>query len=189
MLQLLGQKDHQPHHSVAVFTPLFISVCSEHQRTLPCKEGSHSEPASLLRREYSPVFNPSTCPVSCSPHLRTGKAPRRDQSWEMMQLCCLSLSPRQYSPTTRCCTTGTGSGKVTSATSKLCPARPHPHPELPHLCFPLPALPGLQDHSQGLSLGAAAHGKVSQQIPDSPASRREDKDKWEPHQPAPDGHC
>lgn len=102
-------------------------------------------------------------------------------------------SPRQHSPSTRCCTTGTGPGKVTSATSELCPVRPHPHPEPPHLCFPHPALPGLQDHSQDLGLGAALHGKAAWgKSPNKSLTLQPQKggqDKWEPHQPAPDGQC
>lgn len=93
------------------------------------------------------LTNLPACPMSCTPHLRTRKAPRKNQSWEMMQYdvsvlpaacffphgCSSWLlpqhSPSQHSPspaTTSCSTTGLGHEKFTSAVQELCPERGSP---------------------------------------------------------------
>lgn len=98
LLQLISQNDNQPHRFRGVFTPLFISVCNECQSTPVSRKGSHTEPSSFLIRGCPLVLtNLPPCPMSCTPRLRTRKAPRRNQSWEMTQCdvsalpCCLLL--------------------------------------------------------------------------------------------------
>ena len=99
LLHLVSQKDNQPHHFSGIFTPLFISVCNERQRTPACRKGSRTEPSSFLMRGCPPVLLTFLHALwAVTPHLRTRKAPRRDQSWEMMQrdvsvLPCSSLLP------------------------------------------------------------------------------------------------
>lgn len=99
LLQLISQKDNQPHqwHFYSI-----IYFCVQWTSKDPSFQERISYWAIFISHErMSPcVTNLPPCPMSCTPHLRTRKAPRRDQSWEMMQHdvsvlpCCLLLPTR-----------------------------------------------------------------------------------------------